>query len=217
MPKTKLTNFHSHNSDAPIRNMTLAEYDSFLQEIGSDESDGMFTVGIHPWETSEDQIGGFESLAAALVDDRVIALGEVGIDPMHGASIERQMEILQLQLGHAIAAGLPVVFHIVRRYDLLIGLYNELKPTAPWAVHGFRAKPDVARRLAALGIYISLGKRFNAESAAEIPDNLLLVETDEEPESELPAIIEAVAEARNQSVSHVTSLAAKNLARFYGF
>jgi len=62
---------------------------------------------------------------------------------------------------------------------------------------------------------MSLGKRFNAESAAVIPDNLLLVETDEEPESELPAIIAAVAAARGQSVEHVASLAAKNLARFY--
>lgn len=217
MPKTKLTNFHSHNPNAPIRNMTLSEYDTFLQELESADYDGMFTVGIHPWETADDQIDGFESLAAALVDDRVIALGEVGIDPMHGASVDRQLEILQLQLRHATAAGLPVVFHIVRRYDLLVELYNEFKPSAPWAVHGFRAKPEVVRQLASLGIYISLGKRFNAESAAEIPDNLLLVETDEEPESELPAIIEAVAEARDQSVAYVTSLAAKNLARFYGF
>lgn len=215
MSKIKLTDFHSHNSDAPIQNLPLSEYDSDPFAVDDADSSRLFTVGIHPWDTDENPIDYFESLARALVDDRIIALGEVGIDPTRGASLERQLYILNLQLKHAKAAGLPVVFHIVRRYDILIDLYDEYKPTEPWGVHGFRGKPEIARELASMGIYMSLGKRFNAESAAVIPDNLLLVETDDEPESDLPAIIAAVAAARGQSVAHVTSIAAKNLARFY--
>ncbi len=217
MPEIKLINFHSHNSNAPIQNLPLSEYDAERLADENVDRHRLFTVGIHPWDTDGNPLDYFESLARALVDDRVIALGEVGIDPMRGASLERQLYILNLQLKHAKAAGLPVVFHIVRRYDLFAGLYNEYKPIEPWGIHGFRGKPEIARKLASMGIYLSLGKRFNAESAAVIPDNLLLVETDEEPESELSAIIAAVAAARGQSIAHVTSLAANNLARFYGF
>lgn len=215
MSKTKIANFHSHNSDAPILNLALSDYDSAQLATENAASHQLYTVGIHPWDTDENTIDYFESLARALVDDNVVALGEVGLDPLRGASIERQVYILRMQLMCAQGAGLPVVFHIVRRYDLLVELFDEFKPKEPWAVHGFRAKPEVARQLAELGIYMSLGKRFNAEAAALIPDNLLLIETDEEPESELPSIIAAVAAARGQSVAHVTSLAQRNLASFY--
>lgn len=211
MSKKLPINFHSHNSDSPIINISLTDYPDFEP---ANESQRL-TVGIHPWDSENEQLSEFGYLSSALNDSRVIALGEVGIDPLRGAPIERQMYLLRLQLKYAVPNGMPVVFHIVRRYDLLLELYSEYRPTGAWAVHGFRAKPEIARELAKAGIYMSVGKRFNPESVAAIPNNLLLVETDMEDDTELPAIIEAVAQARRQTPRQVADLAADNLARFY--
>ncbi|MDE7136460.1 MAG: TatD family hydrolase [Muribaculaceae bacterium] len=211
MPKSKLLNFHSHNSDSRIINISLSAYTDY---IPADDRQ-LLTVGIHPWDSESEQLAEFGYLSTALNDKRVVALGEVGIDPLRGAPIERQMFLLEAQLKYAVPLGLPIVFHIVRRHDLLLELYSKFRPSAPWAVHGFRGRPEVANKLAAVGIYMSVGKRFNAESVAAIPDNLLLVETDMDDDNTIFEVIAAVAQARNQSPEYVARICEANLARFY--
>ncbi len=211
MTKSKLINFHSHNSDSRIINISLSAYIDYIPT--NDQQ--LLTVGIHPWDSENEQLAEFGHLSTALNDKRVVALGEVGIDPLRGASLERQLFLLETQLKYAVPLGLPVVFHIVRRHDLLLELFSKFRPSAPWAVHGFRGRPEVANQLASAGIYISVGRRFNPESVAIIPDNLLLVETDMDDDNTLPDVIAAVAKARGQSPDHVAKICEANLARFY--
>lgn len=209
--KKRAVNFHSHNPEAAILNVPLSKY----PEYSSGAQGQLLSVGIHPWESDHEQYAEFSLLSEALCDKRVVALGEVGLDPLRGAPIERQLYILRSQLKYAVSLRMPVVFHIVRRYDLLLELASEYNAESQWAVHGFRGQPQVARQLADARIYMSLGRKFNPESAAVIPDDLLLVETDTEPEEAIVEIIKAVADARGQSASEVAKLASDNLARFY--
>lgn len=172
-------------------------------------------VGLHPWDTSDgDMYEAFDILSEAITDPKVVALGEVGIDPLHGASLDRQVQLLRYQLRVAVEARMPVMFHIVRRFDILMKLYKEFNPVAAWAVHGFRSNAEVARQLADAGIYMSVGPKYNAEAVSAIPRNLLLLETDELPEEEIRGVIASVAAARGMRQGALAELARENLRRY---
>ena len=208
---TQGVNCHCHDRQASLLTLSLEEYRDYKTVVDGQR----LMVGIHPWDTTEAEMyGTFGILSDAIMDYRVVAIGEVGIDPLHGATIERQEQLLRYQLRVANEARMPVMFHIVRRYDILMRLYKEFRPVASWAVHGFRSNADVARQLTSAGIYISIGPRYNAEAVRTIPDHLLLLETDEAPESEISAVIESVAAARRIRQSTLAQTARDNLRRF---
>ncbi len=201
---------HCHDRSAGLLTLTLDEYRGYEPATGQ-----RLVVGLHPWDTLEsDMYEAFNILSDAITDPNVVAIGEIGIDPLHGASVERQEQLLRYQLQVAADARMPVVFHIVRRYDILLKLYAEFRPVSAGAVHGFRAKPEVAAQLADAGIYMSVGPKFNAETVKMIPRELLLLETDELPESEIRNVIAAVADVRGMRQGALADLARENLRRF---
>lgn len=203
-------NAHCHDHGAKLLTLGLDEYRDYVPADGQ-----RLTVGLHPWDTTDaDMYEEFNVLSEAITDPHVVALGEVGIDPLHGAGVARQEQLLRYQLRVASEARMPVVFHIVRRYDILLKLHKELKPVAAWAVHGFRSTPEVVRQLADAGIFMSVGPKFNVESVRAIPRDLLLLETDELPEKEIRNVVISVAEARGVRNSVMAELARTNLRRF---
>ena len=203
-------NFHSHDAKAAILTLNTTQY------LGFQAADSqLFTVGIHPWDMNGDQSALLEDFSKCLRGNNIVAIGEIGVDPLRGADIDLQYALMQHQAKCAEEVGLPVVFHIVRRFDLLINLHKELNPKQAWAVHGFRGKPEVVRQLAEWGIYMSLGSNFNSESAKAIPYHLLLVETDDRPLESIGEVVKAVAEARGCSIATIENICSKNLKNFY--
>lgn len=207
---TKDINSHCHHPEAKLLTLGLEEYAEYQPVEGQ-----KLVVGLHPWDTRESEMfEQFTILSQAMADPRVVAIGEVGIDPLHGATVERQEQLLEYMLFAACEARMPVVFHIVRRYDILLRMKKEFKPAAAWAVHGFRAKPEVAQRLIDADIYMSIGPKFNADTVRMIPRNLLLLETDQLPDSEISNVVEAVAKARGISAATLAAIARENLRTF---
>lgn len=201
---------HCHDRGARLLTLSIDDYCGYEPEEGQS-----LMVGLHPWDTSDnDMYDAFSMLSEAITDPNVVGIGEVGIDPLHGASVERQEQLLRYQLRVANEARMPVMLHIVRRYDILMRLHKEFNPAAAWAVHGFRAKPEVAQQLADAGIYMSVGPKFNPETVRAIPCNLILLETDELPEEEIRGVVAAVAEVRGVRNSAMAELARGNLRRF---
>lgn len=201
---------HCHDRGAKLLTLSLEEYSGYEPVEGQ-----TLMVGLHPWDTTErDMYEAFDILSGAITDPRVVAMGEVGIDPLHGAPVERQEQLLRYQLRVAADARMPVMFHIVRRFDILLKLHKEFCPVAAWAVHGFRSKPEVVQELADAGIYMSVGLKFNADAVRVIPRNLLLLETDELPEEEIRNVIAAVADARGMRNGALADLARDNLRRY---
>lgn len=207
---TKDINIHSHDPESQFLTMSLPDY------MGYEPKEGQkLIVGLHPWDTSDaPMFEYFSMLSEAISDPNVVAIGEIGVDPFHGAPLERQIQLLRYLLFAAKEANMPVVFHIVRRFDILMQMKKEYKMSAAWAVHGFRSKPEVAQQLADAGIYMSVGSKFNPDSVKMIPRNLLLLETDTLPDSEMSNIIEAVAAARGVTPKTLASIARENLRRF---
>ena len=69
-----------------------------------------------------------------------------------------------------------------------------------WLVHGFRGKPSLAKMMTDAGIYLSFGEKFNAETVAMMPSELLLAETDKSILS-ITEIIGQLSVAANRDVT----------------
>lgn len=138
------------------------------------------TEGVHPWDADMQLVA---TLGEQLSDAQ--AVGETGLDFVHGPSREVQTEALRAQLRLARERGLPVVLHCVRAFEPLM---RELAACEPRAVifHGFIGSPEQARRALAKGYFLSFGERAFASpktlaALRETPLSQLFLETDDSP------------------------------------
>lgn len=180
---------HTHNSAA-------AEHT--IYNCGTSyTADRSISVGIHPWHINDNWKSEFTAIAEYAKADNVVAIGECGLDTLKSpATIELQEEILKAHILLAEELQKPLIIHCVKAYDRLIALHKELKPQQAWILHGFRGKPQQAVQLIRAGLYISLGEKFNPESAKVIPMEKLFIESDEScrPIAEIYAAIAAAKE-----------------------
>ena len=186
---------HSHNRVPSDDRIISLDYDSDVP------SEGFYSVAIHPWRTAEiDSLDDMmSSLAAKASKENVVAIGEVGLDRLRGAEMERQKEIFTAQARLAEQIGKPLVIHCVKAFDVLMSLKKQLKPRQPGVVHGFRGKPETARQLLDAGISLSFGEKFNPETLGIVDDDRLYIETDES-QTDIDSIRAKIAEIRSKNV-----------------
>lgn len=143
-----------------------------------------FTAGIHPWYLSESNLTWLLAyLKEISADPRIIALGEAGFDKLRGPSMELQRQAFIEQAKMADRLGMPLIIHCVKAWDELLNMYRMLKPSAPWMVHGFRGKKELASQLVSRGMYISFWFDFiirpeSSELVRFIPRERIFLETD---------------------------------------
>jgi len=178
-----MIDFHSHqppqDSGSSIRSLLISEADKITEH-------DLFSVGIHPWYSENiDMKSELASLETLLRRLNVIAVGEIGFDKTRGASIDKQIELFEKQVQIAEKLQKPVVIHCVRAWAELLESRKRLKPTTPWAIHGFRGQSELAKQLVDFGMFISFGPGIlNAseilhETIRTVPLNRIFVETDE--------------------------------------
>ena len=167
----RFTDIHSHNST--VEN---AIFNSGKEYIAGRN----ISMGIHPWDIDVNWECGFTAIAEFAKAENVVAIGECGFDTIKSsAPIELQEEVFRLHARLAEEMGKPLIIHCVKAFDTLIALHKELSPKQAWIVHGFRGKPQMAGQLTRAGFYISLGEKFNTDSAKAIPTERLFIESDE--------------------------------------
>ena len=174
----RYTDIHSHRRADALRGDTVV----CIEPGEAMEPGGTYSVGIHPWSTASGPVAQetLEQLAAQTRDSRVVAIGECGFDRLRGGDMAEQQRLFEFQARLAAELGKPLIIHCVRAFDLLLGEAKRLKPEpGSWIVHGFRGKPELARQLLDAGLGLSLGKHYNAATAAMIPDERKYCETDE--------------------------------------
>ena len=141
-----------------------------------------YSIGVHPWETTtmpdREFWKKFEQVASLPC---VVAIGECGIDKLRGAPLFLQMLILKQQIEISERLGKPMVLHAVKSQEQIIGMRQDGEQKQNWAIHGFRAKPSIAKMYTDAGIYLSFGETFNDASLNAVPRNMILAETDESP------------------------------------
>jgi TatD DNase family protein len=150
-------------------------------------------VGVHPHDSARVDDGGWERIGTWATDDRVVAIGETGLDYDRVFSpIPDQLTNLRRNLRLAADLGRPAILHCrsaARRRDAQDALLAELtamgQSRPPVVIHSFSGPVDYARAVLDLGAVISFsglafrrGEETSAEVAAIVPLDRLLVETD---------------------------------------
>lgn len=166
----------------------------------------LYSVGAHPWNADRFDA---KALEEAVGHPQTVAVGETGLDSLRGPAIEVQTDVFQHHAELAEKYGMPLIIHCVRQIDAVVALRRSLRPSVPWIIHGFRGKPQQAVQLLRAGFYISLGRRFNADTARVIPENRLLIETDD-ADIAIGDVAAAVASARGVTAAEITESTAAN-------
>lgn len=143
------------------------------------------SAGIHPWYVSEadykDQLEWVRTMAAT--DIRTIAIGEAGLDKLCQTPFELQLNVFREIISIAEHYRLPLILHAVKTTNELIAFKKEYCPHNAWIIHGFRGKRELAQSLVRQGFYLSFGSKYNHEALQSIPNDRILIETDEDEQS----------------------------------
>ena len=122
---------------------------------------GYYSYGIHPWalDKADFQIDeALKKLKEDLQQSQVVALGEAGLDKMHKASFERQIELFERQIELSETLQKPMILHNVKSHNEIIALRKKHEAVQPWILHGFSGTEQDARQLIGQGIYLSVGE-----------------------------------------------------------
>ena len=149
------------------------------------ENDGVYaSVGIHPLDLEQAAIT-VDELIAMADDDKVVAIGETGLD-YHYSSDNKQLQQQSFQVHVAAAKALdkPLVVHTREAVDDTLAILAETG-SAAGVLHCFTESWAMAAAAIELGFYISFSGIVtfrNADSlrdvARQVPLERLLVETD---------------------------------------
>jgi TatD DNase family protein len=146
------------------------------------------SIGTHPHHAHEEMDIGVAELVASSRAEKVVAIGEAGLDYHYDNSPrEAQERGFRTHIGAARETGLPLVIHSREADDDTARILEEEMGKGAFAavLHCFTGGRDLARRAVALGHFISFTGILtfkNSEDlraiAAELPEDRILVETD---------------------------------------
>ena len=115
------------------------------------------TIGYHPSEAKIILNSDISDLEKHLIDDKVVGIGEIGLDYHYGKDdIDLQKELFKKQLDLAIKYKLPVVIH---SRDATLDTINILKeyPDVIGDIHCFSGSVETARQYINMGYYLGIG------------------------------------------------------------
>ncbi len=146
------------------------------------------SVGVHPNDSGETKITSAEDLIAKTSSEKVIGIGETGLDYHYERSnreIQKTSFIEHIKAGRA--TGLPVIIHTRDADEDTISILREeaAKGSFKGLIHCFTSSQYLAEEAVKMGFYISLSGIISFKNAQAIRDAIknvpmdsLLVETD---------------------------------------
>lgn len=145
-------------------------------------------VGIQPNHTGEAVPGDWERIVELAARQRVVAIGETGLDRYWDRSpFDVQQDYFDRHLRLSQATGLPFIVHTRESDADVLAMLREgrQRDELRGVMHSFTGTSETAAECVALGLYISFAGMVtfkNAQNlrdvAATIPAERLLVETD---------------------------------------
>lgn len=191
------------------------------------------SVGYHPHEASNIYEGYLDNLAELSKNEKVVAIGEIGLDYHYDLSPrDTQQKVFEEQLILAKELDLPVIIHAREATEDYLRLLSRYKPRG--VVHCFSGSAETAKIVIELGMYIGFtgvvtfkNARKTLEAVAETPLDKLLLETDcpymsPEPfrgqrcSSDLiEYTAQAIANVKGMAVQEVIDIARENTLRLF--
>lgn len=141
------------------------------------------SVGFHPDIASSVTEDDYKNLEEYIKNDRVVAIGEIGLDYHYGKDdMDKQKEMFRRQLDIAKKYDMPVVIHT---RDAFLDTYNILKEyNLSGVIHCFSGSLEVAKQYLELGYYLGIGGVITfknsklSEIIKEIGIDKVVLETD---------------------------------------
>ncbi len=216
---------------------TTAANSSAVVSLARRYHDVFASVGIHPNHAAECQSGDWDLVVELALEERVVALGETGLDRhWNHTPFELQKDYFDRHLQLMQQTALPVVIHMRDCLADVLDMLREARRRAPLAgvMHSYTGDAESAAECCQMGLYISFAGMVTYKKshdlravAATIPPERILVETDSpylspEPlrgKRNEPANVvhtaRVLAEARGQSLADFAALTTANARRLF--
>lgn len=146
------------------------------------------SVGIHPHDAKEAGDKAFDEIRALAGNDKVVAIGEVGLDYYRDLSPRKlQQEAFRRFIALAKETGLPLIIHCRQATeDLIKILKEEASASLKGVIHCFPADEALLNAAFGLGLNVSFTCNVTFKSASKlrqmikdlVPVEKMLVETD---------------------------------------
>ncbi|MGK0306073.1 MAG: TatD DNase family protein [Gammaproteobacteria bacterium] len=146
-----------------------------------------FALGLHPYFLNTFEPKYLVHLSHLLnhYQDKVVALGEIGLDAHNDVDWKLQLQVFEQQLLIAKEHKLPVILHHRNSHNELIRTLKAKKFTQGGIVHAFSGSLQDAQTYIDLGFKIGVGGGITYSRAnktrttiAQLPLNSLVLETD---------------------------------------
>ncbi len=196
-------NAHTHFQLRP-------EYE--ILNAGSDlPQHGWFSAGIHPWDADEQY--NLPEMRELLAHRRCVAVGEAGLDKLHGPELPVQEKLFREQVALSEKYQLPLIIHCVKTWAELLAVYKDLDPEQVWIYHGFN-KAGILREVLDTEIRISIGASVLTNEALQkvvplIPDDRLLLETDDS-KTDIREVYACISDLKQISLPALQDLVSRN-------
>lgn len=209
-------------------------FDNFpaVKAIADAEPDMWCSVGTHPHHAKDFTHITAEQMIAAAESNKVVAIGETGLDFHYGYSPQdQQVSSLLQHISAARALDLPLILHTREADDLMADILEEefAKGAFRPLLHCYTGGAGLAKRALSLGAYFSVSGILSFKSAKEVravisdvPIEKIILETDcpylapvpmrgrrNEP-SFLQYVAEALAALKNMPVDEVKEITEAN-------
>ncbi len=159
-----------------------------LERIASGHPDISLSVGVHPNDT-EMKVPETEELVKLALQDKVVAIGETGLDYYRLEGDEGrgdQQESFKRHIRAAVEVNKPLIIHTRHaRNDTIDIMREENADKCRGVMHCFTEDWDMAEKALELGFYISISGIVTFKNAGDlrdiakrVPMDRLLIETD---------------------------------------
>lgn len=164
--------------------VSVNDYPKMLNAV-AEFDDVSVSCGVHPLH--QDEACEFEELLAMADSDKVVAIGETGLDYFYSADTkEVQLTSFIDHIKVANQLHKPLIIHTRDAREDTISLLKEYKaPETTGVLHCFTENWEMAQAAIELGFYISISGIVTFKTATElqevvkkIPSDKLLIETD---------------------------------------
>ncbi|MDI9487624.1 MAG: TatD family hydrolase [Bacillota bacterium] len=157
-------------------------------ELANRFSNVYAAVGIHPHDAKYAAKSHYEFFEKAVKDEKVLAIGEIGLDFYYDHSprdIQEKVFLEQLDLAHSLKK--PAIIHLRDAYRPMYNLLKENIHKLEYGaiLHCYSGSAEMLKEFAKLGLYFSFGGAItfkNAKNKPEVirqtPIDKLLLETD---------------------------------------
>lgn len=144
-------------------------------------------IGWHPVDAITMQDGDLEWIASLCSREKVVAIGEIGLDYHWDTSPkEVQHRVLRQQIGLARELNMPIIIHNREAHEDIVKILKEEKASEVGGVmHAFSGSWEIAKQCLHMDFHISFGGPVTFKNAkqpkevlAQVPMDRLLVETD---------------------------------------